>query len=102
MEGCHGDISYKNLRGNHANNVLALNELTPFSLGQLIALYEHKVFVQSVIWQINPFDQWGVEYAKQLNKKIFQNLSNPNQQMEASLDSSTQALIQLYKQINSP
>lgn len=100
MEGCHTAVSYKNLRGNHANNVLAMNELTPFSLGQLIALYEHKVFVQSVIWQINPFDQWGVEYGKQLNKKILQNLSHPKPPMETSLDSSTQALIQLYKQVN--
>jgi len=54
-----------------------------------------------VIWQINPFDQWGVEYGKQLNKKIFQNLNNPSQ-MQTRLDCSTQALIQLYKQINTP
>ena len=102
MEGYHNDIRYKNLNGNHANNMLALNELNPFSLGLLIALYEHKVFVQSVIWQINPFDQWGVEYGKQLNKKIYQTLNEPsNEQIPASFDSSTQALIQLYQQVNS-
>lgn len=100
MEGYHSDIRYKNLAGNHANTMLAMNELNPFSLGLLIALYEHKVFVQSVIWQINPFDQWGVEYGKQLNKKIFQRLNKPNQQMPASFDSSTQGLIELYQQVN--
>ncbi len=102
MEGCHSDTSYKILRGNHPNNMLALDELNPFSLGLLIALYEHKVFVQSVIWQINPFDQWGVEYGKQLNKKIYQSLNKPsNQQMSAHFDSSTQGLIELYQEINS-
>ncbi|MGC1854748.1 MAG: glucose-6-phosphate isomerase [Candidatus Aquirickettsiella sp.] len=102
MEGYHSDISYKNLTGNHANNMLALDELNPFSLGLLIALYEHKVFVQSVIWQINPFDQWGVEYGKQLNKKIFQSLNSPKRQIADSFDSSTQELIELYQEINSP
>lgn len=100
MEGCHSDITYKDLTGNHANNILALNELNPFSLGLLIALYEHKVFVQSVIWQINPFDQWGVEYGKQLNKQIYQSLKNPSKQIIANFDASTQALINLYQQIN--
>ncbi len=100
MEGYHSDISYKNLRGNHANNMLALNALSPFSLGQLIALYEHKVFVQSVIWQINPFDQWGVEYGKQLNKKILQALSSSSKKTELTFDPSTEALIQLYQKIN--
>lgn len=100
MEGYLSDINYKNLPGNHANNMLALNELNPFSLGLLIALYEHKVFVQSVIWQINPFDQWGVEYGKQLNKKIYQSLDSFNKQT-AHFDSSTQALIERYQQINS-
>jgi glucose-6-phosphate isomerase len=101
MEGCHSDIPYKNLPGNHANHLLALNELSPFSLGLLIALYEHKVFVQSVIWQINPFDQWGIEYGKQLNEKIYQNLRNtqPNETNE-DFDSSTQTMIELYQQIN--
>lgn len=101
MEGYHSDIRYKNLHGNHANNMLALNGLNPFSLGQLIALYEHKVFVQSVIWQINPFDQWGVEYGKQLNEKILQSLSSTSKPTEVSVDSSTQELIRLYKKINS-
>lgn len=100
MEGYYSDINYKNLNGNHANNMLALNALNPFSLGQLIALYEHKVFVQSVIWQINPFDQWGVEYGKQLNKKILKALSRSSKKTEINFDPSTEALIQLYQQIN--
>lgn len=100
MEGFCSDIPYKNLRGNHAHTMLALNELTPFSLGLLIALYEHKVFVQSVIWQINPFDQWGVDYGKQLNKKIYRCLSNTSKHNNETLDASTQALITLYQQVN--
>jgi len=54
--------------GNHASSTLMLDELTPTSLGALIALYEHKVFAQAVIWDINPFDQWGVELGKQIAK----------------------------------
>lgn len=98
MEGHISEIPYKSLTGNHANNMLILDELNPFNLGLLVALYEHKVFVQSVIWKINPFDQWGVEYSKQLNKKIYQSLNN--KQITTKYDSSTQALIKLYQQIN--
>ena len=54
--------------GNHASSTLMFDELTPESLGLLIALYEHKVFVQAVVWDINPFDQWGVELGKQIAK----------------------------------
>ena len=57
---------YQRYRGNQPSSTLLLDELTPRSLGALIALYEHKVFVQSVIWEINPFDQWGVEMGKKL------------------------------------
>lgn len=56
----------KRYRGNQPSSTLLLDELTPYSLGALIALYEHKVFVQSVIWDINPFDQWGVEMGKKI------------------------------------
>jgi glucose-6-phosphate isomerase len=101
MEGYHCDIPYKNLPGNHASNTLALDELTPFTLGMLIALYEHKVFVQSVIWQINPFDQWGVEYGKQLSQSIYQTLDkDASQASEKIFDSSTQGLIQHYRFVN--
>ncbi len=101
MEGYKSPFSYKNLAGNHANNLVVLDELTPFSLGMLIALYEHKVFVQSVIWQINPFDQWGVEYGKRLNKAIYQKLNGSCDKKTAkNLDSSTQALIKRYQAVN--
>ena len=102
MEGYHSEIPYKNLPGNHANNILALDELTPFTLGMLIALYEHKVFVQSVIWQINPFDQWGVEYGKQLSQSIYHALNKPSSPgVDKGFDSSTQGLIEHYQRINS-
>lgn len=101
MEGHRSDLPYKNLPGNHANNTLAIDELTPFSLGMLIALYEHKVFVQSVIWQINPFDQWGVEYGKHLSQSIYSALDkNAPTSSDKKFDSSTQGLINQYQRIN--
>jgi glucose-6-phosphate isomerase len=100
MEGYSSDIPYKTLPGNHASNTLALDQLTPFTLGLLIALYEHKVFVQSVIWQINPFDQWGVEYGKHLNQSIYRDLSETPTKKERLIDSSTQGLINLYTHRN--
>ncbi len=82
---------YKRYRGNHPSTTILIDELTPFSFGQLIALYEHKVFVQSVIWNINPFDQWGVELGKQMATTLL----NPLMQQQASyqFDSSTQGLL---------
>ncbi len=101
MEGYTSDTPYKNLSGNHANNTLALDNLNPFTLGMLIALYEHKVFVQSVIWQINPFDQWGVEYGKQLSQSIYPALDKSTaKEIKQKFDSSTQGLIDLYNRIN--
>lgn len=101
MGGYHSDIAYKNLPGNHASNTLALEELTPFTLGMLVALYEHKVFVQSVIWQIDPFDQWGVEYGKQLSQSIYHNLDeSAAKKIDTLFDSSTHGLIKSYQRIN--
>ena len=57
---------HKRYRGNQPSSTVLLDKLTPATLGSLIALYEHKVFVQAVIWDINPFDQWGVELGKQI------------------------------------
>ncbi|WP_438895197.1 hypothetical protein, partial [Bacillus cereus group sp. BC312] len=57
---------HKRYRGNQPSTTVLLDKLTPATLGALIALYEHKVFVQAVIWDINPFDQWGVELGKQI------------------------------------
>ncbi|MEM7356753.1 MAG: glucose-6-phosphate isomerase, partial [Acidobacteriota bacterium] len=82
--------------GNRPTNSILLRRLTPRTLGQLLALYEHKVFVQGVLWNVNSFDQWGVELGKQLAKKILPELT-----AEAEVDShdvSTNGLINRYKQ----
>lgn len=67
-------IAHKTFAGNHPTNTLLIKRLSPRSLGQLIALYEHKIFVQGVIWEVNSFDQWGVELGKVLAKDIYQQL----------------------------
>ena len=64
--------------GNQPSTTLLLDELTPFSLGQLLALYEHKVFVQSVLWEINPFDQWGVELGKKIAHQTHRGINEPD------------------------
>jgi glucose-6-phosphate isomerase len=83
--------------GNRPSNILFLKQLNPFTLGALLALYEHKIYVQSIIWGINPFDQWGVELGKQLLARVFDDLHN--EQMTSQHDASTQGLIQYYKKI---
>ena len=64
-------LPYKIFHGNKPSNTILFNELTPKTLGALIAMYEHKIFTQGIIWNINSFDQWGVELGKQLTKSIF-------------------------------
>ncbi|MCB1752796.1 MAG: glucose-6-phosphate isomerase, partial [Gammaproteobacteria bacterium] len=59
-------VPHKTFPGNRPTNTLLIDQLTPRRLGSLIALYEHKIFVQGIVWQINSFDQWGVELGKQL------------------------------------
>lgn len=81
--------------GNKPSNTLLLPELSPYYVGALIALYEHKVFCQGVLWGVNSFDQWGVELGKQLSGPIYQALAGDN---ASNLDSSTQALIRLFLQ----
>ncbi|WP_439480858.1 glucose-6-phosphate isomerase [Chryseobacterium aquaticum] len=88
-------INYKVFHGNTPTNSIIFNELTPFSLGQLIALYEHKIFVQGVIWNIFSFDQFGVELGKVLANKILPELEN--NEVVSSHDSSTNGLINYYK-----
>lgn len=85
---------YKQYEGNQPSTTLLLNELNPYSLGMLIALYEHKVFVQSVMWNINPFDQWGVEKGKEIANQILPVL-NGTQDDLSQLDASTQGLIKV-------
>lgn len=89
-------VNYKVFHGNTPTNSFIFNELSPFSLGQLIALYEHKIFVQGVIWNIFSFDQFGVELGKVLAGKILSELKNPDP--VTSHDSSTNGLIHYYKE----
>ena len=88
-------INYKVFHGNTPTNSLLFNTLTPFSLGQLIAMYEHKIFVQGVIWNVFSFDQFGVELGKVLAGKILAELENSEK--ITSHDSSTNGLMNYFK-----
>jgi glucose-6-phosphate isomerase len=81
--------------GNHPTNSIMFNSLTPSTLGSLLAIYEHKIFVQGIVWNINSFDQWGVELGKQLAKSILGELVDDKP--VASHDSSTNGLINHFK-----
>ncbi|GGC07028.1 glucose-6-phosphate isomerase [Marinobacterium zhoushanense] len=83
---------WKRYRGNQPSTVILLDELTPYALGQLIAVYEHKVYTQAVIWGINPFDQWGVELGKKMATAMLDELDNPG--LSGSLDCATSGLLQ--------
>jgi glucose-6-phosphate isomerase len=86
-------VPHKTFLGNRPSNTFMVEKLTPRALGRLIALYEHKIFVQGVIWNIYSFDQWGVELGKQLAKVVLQELSGPG----GAHDSSTRQLIEHYR-----
>ena len=86
---------HKVFAGNRPTNSILVRKLTPETLGRLLAVYEHKVFVQGVIWNVNSFDQWGVELGKQLAKKILPQLSDDAE--VSSHDVSTNGLIGRYK-----
>jgi len=88
-------LPHKCFEGNRPTNSLLFQKLTPYTLGALIALYEHKIFVQGIIWRINSFDQWGVELGKQLAKAILPELEGD--QPVSGHDSSTNGLINHYK-----
>ncbi len=88
-------IPHKTFTGNRPSNSLLIHKLTPRSLGELIALYEHKIFVQGVIWDINSFDQFGVELGKVLATKVLSELT-ARKVDDASHDSSTSTLIKKY------
>ncbi|MEU7110136.1 glucose-6-phosphate isomerase [Streptomyces sp. NPDC046182] len=88
-------VPHKTFQGNHPTTTILAKELTPFVLGQLIALYEHKVFVQGAVWNIDSFDQWGVELGKVLAKKIEPVLAAGTGGEE--LDGSTAALVDVYR-----
>jgi len=86
---------FKVFEGNRPTNSILLKKVTPFSLGSLIAFYEHKIFVQGIIWNIFSFDQWGVELGKQLAKSILPELADDK--TVSSHDGSTNGLINQYK-----
>ncbi len=85
---------HKRFEGNRPTNTILAPKLTPKTLGQLVALYEHKIFIQGVVWNINSFDQFGVELGKVLAKKILSEMENSNS--EVSHDSSTNNLIRKF------
>jgi len=88
---------YKMFSGNRPTNSILVKKITPFSLGELIALYEHKIFVQGVIWNIYSFDQWGVELGKQLANNILPELQKED--VITSHDASTNGLINAFKKM---
>ncbi len=90
-------LPYKVFSGNRPTNSIMVKKITPFSLGQLIAFYEHKIFVQGLIWNIFSFDQWGVELGKQLANKILPELKDDDR--ISSHDSSTNNLINIFKEM---
>jgi glucose-6-phosphate isomerase len=89
-------VPHRVFEGNRPSNTLLLDSLTPATLGKLVALYEHSVFVQGTVWSINSFDQWGVELGKVLAKKVADELSAPAER-DLAHDSSTNALIRRYR-----
>lgn len=93
MKGAKGNAEapHENVPGNRPSTTLLINSLNPFNLGGLLALYEHKVYVQSTIWNINAFDQWGVELGKQLSSQILNAMKNPD--TDGQLDDSTFQLL---------
>jgi len=90
-------LPFKIFKGNKPTNSILFKELTPYTLGSLIAMYEHKIFVQGVIWNIFSFDQWGVELGKQLAKSILAELEDNKSVCDH--DSSTNGLINAYKRM---
>ena len=99
--------AHKHFGGNRPSNALLFQKLTPRTLGALIALYEHKTYVQSIIWNINAFDQWGVELGKELAQALLADLGGPGSDPRGGLtpqltpgeghDSSTAALLEVCR-----
>ena len=88
-------MPHKVFTGNRPSTSLLYRRLTPWRLGSLIALYEHKIFTQGVVWDVNSFDQWGVELGKQLAGRILPKLADASP--VTGLDSSTGGLINHFK-----
>lgn len=96
MADREGLVAHRSFEGNRPTSSFLFRELTPHALGRLVALYEHKIFVQGVIWNINSFDQWGVELGKQLATTILTELDGDDP--VTTHDSSTNGLINYYKE----
>lgn len=92
-------LPYKVFTGNRPSNTFLIKEITPETFGMLIAFYEHKTFVEGVFWNINSFDQFGVELGKQLAKRVLTDLQNPSMDLLNEYDSSTASLIEIVKDI---
>lgn len=88
-------VPHKIFLGNRPTNSIVYKKLTPHTLGSLVAMYEHKIFCQGIVWNINSFDQWGVELGKQLAQAILPELEGNS--LVSSHDSSTNGLINWYK-----
>ena len=88
-------LPHKEFEGNRPSTSIMFDKLTPNTLGKLIAMYEHKIFVQGIIWDINSYDQWGVEYGKQIAQQILPQLIND--EVISNYDSSTNGLINYTK-----
>lgn len=91
-------LPHKIFEGNRPTTSIVFKQLTPFTLGKLIALYEHKIFVQGILWDINSYDQWGVEYGKQIASQILPQLNTP--EAVHSFDGSTNGLINYAKKLS--
>ena len=88
-------LPHRSFEGNRPSNTILFEKLTPKNLGRLIALYEHKIFVQGIIWNINSFDQWGVEYGKQIARLVLPKIQG--EKTTSCFDSSTNSLIDFIK-----
>ena len=91
--------AHKHCPGDHGSTTIMIDTLTPETLGALIAMYEHKTFVEATLWGINPFDQWGVEIGKRLATAVLNRITG---EREASQDPSTEALLQRYQRSRPP
>lgn len=99
MTGSKHDTPHRQYPGNRPSNTLIYEELSPEVLGSILAIYEHKTFVQSLLWRINPFDQWGVELGKSIAGELSTVLKSPETSTD-EYDSSTHALLGRYRSAN--
>jgi glucose-6-phosphate isomerase len=91
-------LPYKTFEGNRPSNTFLIRKITPETLGSLVALYEHKTFAEAALWDINPFDQFGVELGKQLAKNVLEDL-DPRNGIKYRHDSSTEGIIKIVREI---